>query len=88
MAGDSSIDLAHDFHDYGCSGKWNDLGMLLVGLKGKGQFKGGGLSFIEYYMRMSIWDMTCSPLTIGRDIRNLDKESASLLMIREVLAVN
>jgi alpha-galactosidase len=35
-----------------------------------------------------MWVMACSPLMIGCDVRNMDSETASLLMNREVLAVN
>jgi alpha-galactosidase len=85
---DVSIDLAADLHEYGGPGGWNDLDMLVVGLKGKGQIAGGGLSFIEYQTHMSMWCMACSPLMIGCDVRALDQETAGLLMNREVLAVN
>lgn len=85
---DVSIDLAHDLHAYGGPGGWNDLDMLVVGLNAKGQIKGSGLSFIEYQTHMSMWCMACSPLMIGCDVRNLESETASLLMNREVLAVN
>ena len=85
---DVSIDLAHDLHRYGGLGGWNDLDMLVVGLKGKGQVHGGGMSTIEYQTHMSIWCLACSPLMIGCDVRNLDQETAALLMNREVLAVN
>ena len=85
---DVSIDLAADLQAYGGPGGWNDLDMLVVGLKGKGQIHGGGLSFIEYQTHMSMWVMACSPLMIGCDIRNMDEETRSLLTNREVLAVN
>ncbi len=85
---DVSIDLAHDLSDYGGPGGWNDLDMLVVGLKGKGSVHGGGLSFTEYQTHMSMWVMACSPLMIGCDIRALDKDTAALLLNREVLAVN
>jgi alpha-galactosidase len=85
---DTSIDIAQDVHAYGGPGGWNDLDMLVVGLKGKGQIAGVGMSFIEYQTHMSLWVMACSPLMIGCDIRKLDSETASLLMNREVLAVN
>ncbi|HLF73970.1 MAG TPA: hypothetical protein VI524_06475 [Anaerolineales bacterium] len=62
--------------------------MLVVGLKGRGQIAGAGMSFIEYQTHMSLWSMACSPLMIGCDVRNLDSDTASLLMNREVLAVN
>jgi alpha-galactosidase len=46
------------------------------------------MSQIEYQTHMSMWCMACSPLMIGCDIRALEKDTAALLMNREVLAVN
>ena len=85
---DVSIDLANDLHEFGGPGGWNDLDMLVVGLRGKGQISGGGMSFIEYQTHMSMWCMACSPLMIGCDVRKLDRETASLLMNQEVLALS
>ncbi|HEX6269518.1 MAG TPA: glycoside hydrolase family 27 protein [Anaerolineales bacterium] len=85
---DVSIDIANEVHEYGGPGGWNDLDMLVVGLKGKGQIAGTGMSFVEYQTHMSLWCMACSPLMIGCDVRKLDSDTASLLMNREVLAVN
>jgi alpha-galactosidase len=85
---DVSIDIAQDVHAHAGPGGWNDLDMLVVGLKGKGQIAGNGMSFAEYQTHMSLWCMACSPLMIGCDIRKLDSETASLLMNRAVLAVN
>jgi alpha-galactosidase len=85
---DVAIDIAHEVHEYGGPGGWNDLDMLIVGLKGKGQIAGTGLSFAEYQTHMSLWCMACSPLMIGCDVRTLESDSAALLMNREVLDVN
>ena len=85
---DVSLDLAHDLHEFGGLGGWNDLDMLVVGLKGKGQIHGGGLSFLEYQTHMSLWCLACSPLMIGCDVREMASDTAVLLMNREVLAVN
>jgi alpha-galactosidase len=85
---DVSIDLAADLYEFGGPGGWNDLDMLVVGLKGKGHITGGGMSFVEYQTHMSLWCMACSALMIGCDLRALDQETAALLMNREVLAVN
>jgi len=87
---DALIDIAQEVHAYGGRGGWNDLDMLIVGLKGKGQMKiaGTGLSFLEYQTQMSLWCMACSPLMIGCDVRTMDSETASLLTNREVLDVN
>jgi hypothetical protein len=73
-----ALDIADDLHPYGGPGGWNDLDMLVVGLKGKGQISGGGLSFIEYQTHMSMWCMACSPLMIGCDVRAMDEETAAL----------
>ena len=85
---DVSIDIANDLHEYGGPVGWNDLDMLVVGLKGKGQIAGTGMSFVEYQTHMSLWCMACSPLMIGCDVRKLDSDTASLLMNQEVLDVN
>ncbi|HEX8235873.1 MAG TPA: glycoside hydrolase family 27 protein [Abditibacteriaceae bacterium] len=85
---DVSIDIAANLAEHGGPGRWNDLDMLVVGLKGKGHISGGGLSFIEYQTHMSMWCMACSPLMIGCDVRNMDEETTSLLTNREVLAIN
>ena len=85
---DVSIDIASDLAEYGGPGHWNDLDMLVVGLKGKGHISGGGLSFLEYQTHMSLWCMACSPLMIGCDVRNMDDETRSLLTNRGVLAIN
>ncbi|MGC1375876.1 MAG: glycoside hydrolase family 27 protein [Anaerolineales bacterium] len=85
---DFSLDVAADLADYGGPGRWNDLDMLVVGLKGKGQVHGGGMSFIEYQTHMSLWCIACSPLMIGCDVRKMEKDTAELLSNREVLAVN
>jgi alpha-galactosidase len=85
---DVAIDLAADLAPFGGPGGWNDLDMLVVGLKGKGQILGTGMSKLEYQTHMSMWCMACSPLMIGCDIRTMTPDTAELLANREVLAVN
>jgi alpha-galactosidase len=85
---DVSLEYAADLADYGGPGGWNDLDMLVVGLKGKGIIHGGGMSFLEYQTHMSMWCMACSPLMIGCDVRKMEKDTAALLINREVLAIN
>jgi len=85
---DISLDVADDLHEFGGPGGWNDLDMLVVGLKGKGHISGGGMSFLEYQTHMSLWVIACSPLMIGCDITKMDGETAGLLLNPEVIAVN
>ncbi|MFT2720295.1 glycoside hydrolase family 27 protein [Deinococcus sp. A31D244] len=85
---DVSLDAAATLAPYGGPGRWNDLDMLVVGLRGKGQIHGTGMSQVEYQTHMSLWVMACSPLMIGCDLRAMDRDTAALLMNPEVLAVN
>ena len=85
---DVSLDIAADLAEYGGPGGWNDLDMLVVGLKGKGHITGTGMSQIEYQSHMSMWCAACSPLMIGCDVRTMSPDTAALLMNREVLALN
>lgn len=85
---DRSIDIADSLSVHGGPNRWNDLDMLVVGLKGKGHISGGGMSFLEYQTHMTVWCMACSPLMIGCDVRAMDSETISLLANPEVLAVN
>jgi alpha-galactosidase len=85
---DRAIDIAADLADYGGPAGWNDLDMLVVGLRGGGHISGGGLSFLEYQTHFSMWSIACSPLMVGCDVRAMDDETRSLLTNREVIAVN
>lgn len=85
---DSAIEIAVNLHPYASPGGWNDLDMLVVGLKGRGNIPGLGLAFHEYQTHLSMWSILCSPLMIGCNIPNMDNETAALLLNREVLAVN
>ena len=85
---DTNIELAARVAEYGGPGGWNDLDMLVVGLKGKGQIEGLGLSPFEYRTHMSIWSIACSPLFIGCDITDMDTDTEEILTNPHVLAVN
>jgi len=85
---DTSFGIASTVAEYGGPGGWNDLDMLIVGLKGKGHIAGVGLSNIEYATHMTLWVIACSPLMIGCDIRNMDEHATKLLTNPEVLAIN
>lgn len=77
-----------DLQKYNGLGCFNDMDMLVVGMKGKGNVAKGGCSVEEYRTHFSIWAMLCSPLMIGCDIRNMDEDTKAILLNREVLAVS
>ena len=85
---DVSLEYAADLAEYGGPGGWNDLDMLVVGLKGKSLIHGGCMSFLEYQTHMSMWCMACSPLMIGCDVRKMEKDTAALLTNNKALAIN
>jgi alpha-galactosidase len=85
---DSVMDIAANLHEYAGPGGWNDMDMLVVGLKGRGHIPGMGSTFVEYQTQLSMWCILCSPLMIGCDVRSMEAEIAALLINREVLAVN
>ena len=73
---------------YGGVGCFNDMDMLITGMRGKGHVGIDGLSDEEYKLHMSVWSILASPLIIGCDIRNMDSVTKELLTNREMLAIN
>ena len=67
---------------------FNDLDMLVVGMHGKGHVGLGGCTFEEYKTHFALWCMYSSPLIIGCDIRSMDEETRTILMNRELIAVD
>ena len=65
---------------YAGPGHWNDPDMLEVG--------NGHMSDDEYRTHMSLWALTAAPLLAGNDIRNMSDTTKSILMNKEVIAVD
>jgi len=61
-------------------GHWNDADMLEVG--------NGGMTPIEYRSHFSLWAMMASPLMAGNDIAHMDDKTKSILLNKEVIAVD
>jgi alpha-galactosidase len=61
-------------------GHWNDPDMLEVG--------NGGMTADEYRTHMSLWAMLSAPLLAGNDLRTMTGETKSILLNREVIAVD
>ena len=78
------------FSVLGLGGKncFNDMDMLVVGMKGKGNVGLGGCSVAEYSAHFDIWAFMCSGLIIGCDIREMDKDTLDILSNEEVIAIN
>jgi len=61
-------------------GGWNDPDMLEVG--------NGGMTFDEYKAHFSLWAVMAAPLMAGNDLRAMTEETKSILLNKEVIAVD
>lgn len=80
-------------HEYaGPEVGWNDMDMLVVGLKGTGgpssDLGGKGCTDTEYESQMSLWCMLCSPLAMTNDLRHLGQAEKRILLNKEIIAIN
>ena len=73
------------YNGHGC---FNDMDMLVVGMNGQGHVGLQGCDFAEYRTHFSLWAFFASPLMIGCDIRHMDEQTRTILMNKEVLAIN
>lgn len=74
--------------DYNGAGCFNDMDMLVVGMNGKGNVGVAGCTFEEYKTHFSIWAFLNSPLMIGCDIRDMTDETKSILLNKDIIAIN
>ncbi|MCL2658980.1 MAG: glycoside hydrolase family 27 protein [Acidobacteriaceae bacterium] len=65
---------------YAGPGHWNDPDMLEVG--------NGHMTADEYRTHMSLWALTAAPLLAGNDIRAMTDVTKSILLNKEVIAVD
>ncbi|MBT0670773.1 glycoside hydrolase family 27 protein [Novosphingobium profundi] len=74
------VDQNEPLWPYAGPGHWNDPDMLEVG--------NGGMTTAEYRAHFSLWAMMAAPLIAGNDIANMDAATASILLNREVIAID
>jgi len=75
-----NIELQVPTAPYAGPGHWNDPDMLEIG--------NGHMTDDEYRTHMSLWALTASPLLAGNDIRSMTPVIKSILLNREVIAVD
>lgn len=73
------LDLQSGLRQYAGPGHWNDPDMLEVG---------NGMSENEDRAHFTMWCMLSAPLILGNDIRNMSKETANILLNKEVIALD
>jgi alpha-galactosidase len=74
------VDLNEPLWPFAGPGHWNDADMLEVG--------NGGMTPAEYRSHFSLWAMMASPLMAGNDIAHVDEGTRSILLNKEVIAVD
>lgn len=74
--------------DYNGAGCFNDMDMLVVGMNGKGNVALTGCTFEEYKTHFTLWALFNSPLMIGCDVRNMTDETKTILLNKDVIAIN
>jgi alpha-galactosidase len=65
---------------YAGPGHWNDPDMLEIG--------NGHMTEDEYRTHMSLWALTAAPLLAGNDIRTMSASTRSILLNKEVIAID
>lgn len=73
---------------FGGKGCFNDMDMLVVGMRGKGHVGLGGCSDAEYRTHFAAWCMLQSPLMIGCDVNEMDDFTLNLLKNPILLGIN
>jgi alpha-galactosidase len=74
------VDMNADLYSYAGPGHWNDPDMLQIG--------NGGMTPVEYRTHISMWAMMAAPLIAGNDLSTMSEDTKSILMNREVIAVD
>jgi len=69
-----------DIAPYAKPGHWNDPDMLEIG--------NGGMTADEYRTHMSLWALLAAPLLAGNDVRSMSDETKSILLNKEVIAID
>lgn len=74
---------------YSAPGCFNDIDMLVCGMKGKGNVGiAEGCTSAQYKYHFAMWCMFMSPLMIGCDVRNIDDETLALLKNKALIRIN
>ena len=74
------VDLNEPLWPYAGPGHWNDPDMLEVG--------NGGMTNEEYRTHLSLWAMMAAPLIAGNDVAHMSKPIQSLLLNKEIIALD
>jgi len=74
------VDTQSVIAKYAGPSHWNDPDMLEIG--------NGGMTTDEYRTHMSLWAIFAAPLLAGNDVRGMTEDTRSILLNKEVIAVD
>ena len=69
-------------------GCYNDMDMLIVGMRGNGNVGIGGCTDEQYLQHFAMWSFLGSPLIIGSDIRSIDNTNKATLLNRGLISIS
>jgi len=75
-----AIDMQQGLEEVQAPGTYNDPDMLQVG--------NGSLTYEENKAHFSMWAILGSPLMLGNDLRNMDKQVMEIILNKEITAIN
>ena len=64
---------------YSAPGCFNDIDMLTVGMRNRGNVAASGCTDAEYRTEFALWCMFSAPLMLGCDVRNIDDVTLALV---------
>ena len=74
--------------EYNGNGCFNDMDMLVVGMKGEGNVGFKGCTVEEYKTHFAFWAMMGSPLIIGCDLRKADEDAMAILKNKMLIDID
>jgi hypothetical protein len=80
---ESRFDQVAEWQPYGEPGAYNDYDSIEVG-----NGANDGLTYAERQTQLSLWSLASSPLILGTDLTNPNKQDLKLLLNRSVIAVD
>ncbi len=69
-------------------GCFNDIDMLTVGMRNRGNVAASGCTDVEYRTEFALWCMFAAPLMLGCDVRNIDDVTLKLVTNPYLLRIN
>ncbi len=67
---------------------YNDIDMLICGMRGVGNVGNGGCTDVEYTTHFALWCLFQSPLMIGCNLNNIDEYNLNLMKNKELISIN